>query len=244
MFTQNEEARIQALVGGYKNLTLEESYNIIARILTSAPMNGEAELKTFQKGDKVVYAILSQPFSDKALLLLHEEIRPLIDEYSKNSLFLSKKSAIGPEVIYGLVMAERYGIPTEYPIITMYDKDTINKAINKGMDSNYIYLSLYFLMLKTTNEAEKTLWALSEYWDMDGGYLKSLVTTYGEMVFQQAEEIIKKEVIDTSKIQNELVSIAIELSGKRLEQIMAKWPNKTKIFANIDRHYKDILERI
>ena len=225
---------------------LDELYQELSKKPTKIPMDGEATLNVLQtKSGKSLYVISGLHYSSEALRLMHEVIRPYAQRNPSQWLFLVEGSPKGdiPEVIYGYLMGEKLGIPTENPIKDPYNKEVVERAIKSGMKREDVYTALLIGMLKVIPDIDRVADGLSKMWDVSSNYLCDLIAHLSLEVESNPESMSKKK--ETFRmIGNEIDRISNELSSQELDRVIAKYPDRNNIFVYLGRNHREILERI
>jgi hypothetical protein len=208
------------------------------------PMDGEAILDVLQTKSGTLYVMSGSHYSFKALRLMHEVIRPHAQRKPSQWLFLVEGSPKGdiPEVIYGYLMGEKLGIPTENPIKDPYNKEVVERAIKSGMEPEDVYLALSVEMLQVVPHLDQVVSRLSKEWDVSPDYLRGLIT-YLLWEAQTNPEAMSRKKEEFRGIRSEIIGISNELSSQELDRIVAKYRDRNKIFVYLGRNHRKILDR-
>ena len=230
----------------YESLPLDKLHEVLSRIPTKIPMNGEASLEVSQtRSGKTIYTIHGQHYSSEALRLMHEEIRPKAERNPNNWLFLVEGSPTGdiPEVIYGYMLGRKLRIPTENPIKDPYNKEVVERAIESGMKPEDVYLTLSVNMLQVIPNLDQVVNGLSEMWDISPSYLRGLITCLS-WESQTNPEFIRKKKEEFKRIRNQIDRISNDLSSQELDKIVGKYQDRNNVFAYLGGNHKEILDRV
>jgi len=225
---------------------LDKLYQELSKKPTKIPMDGEATLNVLQtKSGKSLYVISGRHYSSEALRLMREVIRPYAQRNPSQWLFLVEGSPKGdiPEVIYGYLMGEKLGIPTENPIKDPYNKEVVERAIKSGMKREDVYAALLIEMLKVIPDLDRVADGLSKIWGVSSDYLCDLIAHLSLEVETNPEAMSKKKEM-FRKIRNELDRISNELSSQELDKIVAKYHGRNNIFVYLGRDHRKILDKI
>ncbi len=239
-------SRQNIMLALYESLPLDKLYEILSKTSTKIPMDGEATLDVSQtKSGKALYTIHGQHYSSEALRLMHEEIRPNAESSPNNWLFLVEGSPTGdvPEAIYGHLMGNKLGIPTENPIKDPYNKEVVERAIERGMKPEDVYLALSVGMLEAVPNLEQVVGGLSKMWDVSPNYLRGLIT-YLSWEAQTNPQAMSRKKEEFKGIRSQIDRISNDLSSQELDRIVNNYKDRNNVFAYLGRNHKEILGRI
>ncbi len=249
MVAHEETLEDKLLLRVYRSLPLDNLYHFLLDVPTPVPLDGKAVLSVTQtETGKEMYAIYGEHYSSEALRLMHEEIRPLAERNPEKWLFLIEGSPTSsiPEVIYGYMLGERLGIPTENPVIDPYSREVIEKAVEKGIKRDDVYVALSlgaFSLYNIRDDLDDIVSKLSHMWNIPFDHLKGLLILTG-LEAGRTDDGVEKKKEEIRRIQDELGVISNYLSSQRLEKILEKYPEKNALFAYVGGNHKVILEKL
>lgn len=225
----------------YRRLPLDTLYGLLLKTPTMISTDGEADLEV-TRGQKELYLLTGAHYSKKALQKLHEEIRPLVEKDPETWMFLVEGDSDRvdvPEGVYAHMLGEKYEVPMADPIIDPLRKEVIDEAVKSGIKRDDIYLTCLISMRKAIPKGVNVVTVMAERWGVSPEYLGQQCGYLIAEAITNPAGFAEKES-QFRGVWNSLIDISNELSRKKIEGIMARHPDKTRILACVGALHKEI----
>lgn len=223
-----------------KDLAYDNLYKVASFF---QPSDGEASLEYLEKDNRKIYKLIKIHGSQKALDILHKEIRPESEKDPDNWLYLAdgysdEISLFMPETTYVFTVAKKLSIPVIDPVIFPYSKECLDYIIfTKGLDEKETHLAIIIDMYPY--QKENTLDFINKICkiNMNADYFNECLTKLNELAAKQDPKNVKDFYHAFSE---QLYEASRELSKNNIRKIL-QTSNKSKILLMTDPCHKDII---
>ena len=98
-------------------------------------------------------------------------------------------------------------------------------------------------MLQAVPNLDQVVSGLSEMWDVSPNYLRGLIT-YLSWEAQTNPEAMSRKKEEFRGIRSQIGQLSNDSSSQELDRIVAKYHDRTNVFAYLGSNHREILERI